>query len=108
MPALALVALIRFVDRLARAVGATFNLLRDKDVRRALPWSYLRRLPRQNVWVAILTLSLAVSIAASVLGLIVPGQTAGQNSAAVAFAAALIGLLSSFARQLYRHRRIRS
>ena len=83
------------VFRVARALASTFSLLFNIKLLRALPWPYLKRLPRANKWVGILVLTLAISLALSLLALAAPGQ-AGSAIGTTAFTVALLGITSSW------------
>ena len=83
------------VFRVARALASTFSLLFNIKLLRALPWPYLQRLPRTNKWIGILVLTLAISLALSLLALAAPGQ-AGSAIGTTAFTVALLGITSSW------------
>jgi len=82
------------------------GLLTSLDVMRALPWAYIRRLPRSNAWIGILTATVTLSLPLALLGIALRGE-AGFDVAGFAFLLSLIGLLSSGARSLAQRRRIR-
>src|SRR4029077_9817404 len=69
MPLLIVLA-IRISIRVKLALEATFNLLRDAEVRRALPWRYIKTLPRRNGWIAIVTASLMIAVVAVLVALV--------------------------------------
>ena len=81
--------------RLARAFRSTFSLLTNVKLMRALPWSYIQRLPRKNKWIGILFLTLCISSALSLVALAVP-ESAGSALSTTAFTVALLGITSSW------------
>jgi hypothetical protein len=89
------------IRRLFHAFSTTFRLLRDVDVLRRLPWSYLRRLPVRNPWIGILTLTLPLTLLASLAALATRGTT-GTGLANLAWTAALVGIASSWVRWVAR------
>lgn len=79
------------VVRLFRAIAETVVLLANVKVLRALPWPYLRRLPRQNGLIALTAACLVLSVLGLLVGLVVPGALpvgalAGVLSIAVSIA----------------------
>lgn len=106
MPALLILA-VRISIRVKMAFQATFALARDRQVRAALPWRYIRRLPRQNAWVGIITASLAVSCAAIVVALAAPVHSVGLAFGVVAVVTSWLGVNSSWIRTKHRNRQIR-
>ena len=106
MPVLIILA-IRIAGRIKRALEATFNLLTDKEVRRALPWRYIKTLPRRNGWIAVVTISLALTVTALIVALVSPSQTVGSDAAVVALFGSWLGCNSAWVRTKYRHRKIR-
>ena len=85
------------------ALRSTFSLLSNRDVIRALPWPYIHRLPRRNVWVGILTLTVGLSLPLALLALALPGA-AGVGAAGFASLVALVGLASSGVRAIAANR----
>jgi hypothetical protein len=79
-----------------RALRATLSLLSNLDVMRALPWPYIRRLPRRNRWIGFIAVTLCLSLVLVVLSAI-PGQPA---LAGIAFFISLLGILSAGVHQL--------
>ncbi len=92
--------------RVFRALRTTFGLLANVKVMRALPWTYIRRLPFRNAWIGIITVTLVVSLACGLAALAAPGP-AGAALAELAWLAALGGLASSWIRALVQRRRLR-
>jgi hypothetical protein len=89
--------------RIWRALRSTFNLLTNREVMRALPWPYIRRLPRRNAWIGILTATVALSLPLALLGIALPGE-AGVGFAGMSVLVALAGLASSGVRAVARNR----
>lgn len=89
------------IRRIIRAFSASFRLLRDVEVLRRLPWRYLRKLPLHNLWIGILTVTLPLTLVASLAALSV-GSSAGDGLANLAWLAALVGVLSSWLRWMVR------
>lgn len=83
---LALVIVVRLGIRVVRAVAATVRLARDRDTLRALPWPYVRALPRRNAWIGLATACLVLSVLALAAAAVV------RQAAAVAFGIALLGV----------------
>jgi asparagine N-glycosylation enzyme membrane subunit Stt3 len=81
--------------RMYRAFSATFRLLTNIEVMRALPWSYIRRLPRRNAWIGTLTVTLCLSLVLTVLGLAITGENGG-GFASLGLVIGLVGLVSSW------------
>ena len=106
MPLLIVLA-IRISIRVKLALEATFNLLRDAEVRRALPWRYIKTLPRRNAWIAIVTASLTITVVAVLVAFVSPSQTVGSDSAFIAVFVSWLGVNSSWVRTKYRNRKIR-
>jgi branched-subunit amino acid transport protein AzlD len=65
--------LIWAVLRLVRAIGETVALLTNLKVMRALPWHYIRALPRENKLIGFTTASLTLSVLGLLVGLVAPG-----------------------------------
>ena len=103
MPIAAIWGLWLILRRMWRALRATFGLLANREVMRALPWAYIRKLPRRNAWIGILTATLALSLPLSLAGLAAPGET-GMSLAGLAFLVALVGLASAGVRGIARNR----
>jgi hypothetical protein len=82
-----------------RALAAVSQLTSDRHSVRSLPWSYMRSLPRRNRLLGLAAVALAVSLAATLVGAVVP-QPASQACTTLAMVAAGIGILSSLARLL--------
>ena len=97
---------ILFLVRTFRAFAATFRLLVDVRLLRAMPWGYIRRLPFHHVWIGAITVTLTVSLLAALVALAVPGD-AGGGLSVVAWWTALAGLASSWVRALVQRRRLR-
>jgi hypothetical protein len=89
------------VIRIVRAFAATFRLLLDFRILRALPWPYIRTLPRRNRWIGFAAATLAVSLTASLVGAVLP-QPASQVCTTLGIGTAAVGVLSSWARLLNR------
>jgi len=83
--------------RLARAMYATGRLLVDWKLMRAMPWGYIRALPRRDPWIGIATVALAVALVAIPVALVLPGS-AGIAAYEVGIFTALAGLVSSWIR----------
>ena len=92
--------------RTFRAFVATFRLLTNVEVMRALPWAYIRRLPFRNWWIGIIATTLAVSLGCALLAVLIPGTTGGALAQAAWFAS-LSGIASSWIRALVQRRRLR-
>ena len=95
------------VGRLVRAAWSTCSLLFNPSVVRALPWPYVKQLPRANKWIGVVTVTLAVSTFLSLVALAAPSPVAHPLVVA-ALLAALAGLSSSWCRSLVERRRRRA
>jgi hypothetical protein len=92
---------VLIIRRIFHAFATTFRLLGDLDVLRRLPWHYLRQLPLRNLWIGILTVTLPLTLLASITALVIGGDS-GASLAHLAWTAALIGVLSSWLRWVVR------
>jgi hypothetical protein len=93
--------------RIVAALFATFSLLVNVRVMRALPWGYIGTLPRRNLFTGIATASLAVGVATVIATAGLPRDEA-HATYVVGMAALVIGIASSGVRwviQWYRLRR---
>lgn len=84
--------LVVLAVRLTRGVASTITLLLDRRVMRALPWPYIRGLPRRNPWIALSSICLAVCVLSLLAALAIPA------AAEVTIVSAATGLLASVPR----------
>ena len=102
------VPLIVFVIiRIYRAMAATFNLLTDVALLRTLPWRHIVRLPLRHGWIAVASVSLALTLVGAVLGLVLPQEASSETALGIGWVAASIGLVSSWVRALVMWLRLR-
>lgn len=92
---------VAFFYRLGLAFVALYHLLSDAKLLRALPWHYIVRLPRANIWVAIATASLVVGVVGMVGAALLPGPY-DRDVWGLAFVAVVVGILSSWTRVVAR------
>jgi hypothetical protein len=92
--------------RLYRAFKATFDLLSDREVMRALPWPYLKRLPRQNALIGLTFCSLVGTFLAFLVTAAAPHDVS-EFAAEIGIGIALIGLGASWARAIYHWQKLR-
>ena len=95
------------IIRVYRALAATFNLLSDWTLLRALPWRYITKLPLRHGWIAIAGWSLLVTVVCTVLVVIRPGKDASNLAGGLGCTAATLGLASSWIRAALTWRRLR-
>lgn len=93
MPLIAVV-----VVRLYRALRATFSLLTDWKLLRAMPWRYIRRLPFKNPWIGLATLSLIVTIAMMIGVAVAPEAEVRGTLYSIGLVAVIAGIVSSWVR----------
>ena len=93
--------------RVYRALAATFNLLTDLALLRALPWRYIARLPLRHGWIAVAAGSLLVTLVGTVLALSLPGQAASETALGIGWVGASVGLVSSWVRAIMMWIRLR-
>jgi len=91
------------VIRLARAMYATARLLLDWKLMRAMPWGYIRTLPRRDPWIGIATVTLGGALLMVPTAIVLPG-TAGVAAYEVGVFIAFVGLASSWIRYLFFRR----
>jgi hypothetical protein len=103
----AIILFIRIARRVLRALVATGTLFLDGQARRAFPWRYVRRLPRESFAVAVLLLTLTGSLLTALAAFVVPDQQAGTKLAGTSITIAAVGILSGGLRQLRLWWRIR-
>jgi hypothetical protein len=92
--------------RIAHALVATFGLLFNVRVMRALPWSYIRTLPRTSIFTGIATVALGVGLIA-VLAVAVLGASTSLPAYVVGMSALMIGIGSSWVRGAIQWHRLR-
>ncbi len=92
-------ALLLNARRIWRALAATIRLLTNIEVMRAMPWTYIRRLPRTNVRIGMITATLSVSLVLSLLALAISGPM-GSELAVLAVFVAIFGAVIPSARGL--------
>ena len=85
--------------RIVRAMNATVRLLFDWKLMRAMPWSYIRTLPRRDPWIGIATLTLAVAVVTIPIALVLP-RAAAEPVYLVGITFAGCGVVSSWIRHL--------
>jgi len=93
--------------RIGAALMATFGLLFNVPVMRALPWGYIGTLPRKSAFTGIATASLLLGLLA-ILSVAALPATGAHGAYVVGMAALIIGIGSSWIRwviQWYRLRR---
>ena len=91
------------IVRLARAMYATGRLLVDWKLMRAMPWGYIRALPRRDPWIGIVTIALGVALFAIPVALVLPGS-AGVAAYEIGIFTGLAGLASSWIRYFFFRR----
>jgi hypothetical protein len=84
------------IGRIVRAFIATIRLVAGFRVLRTLPWVHIRRLPLQHVWIGLITASLFVTVACTILVLALSSGAA----AGIGMIVALAGLATSWMRGL--------
>jgi hypothetical protein len=87
------------IIRIYRAVVSTVRLVTDTETMRSLPWPHIRRLPREDRWIAFACFCLGVSTSALLVGVVVRGVFQ------LATFVAAVGLVASWLRPLVRRRR---
>jgi hypothetical protein len=92
--------------RIGQALLATFGLLFNVRVMRALPWSYIRTLPRTSAFTGIATASLAVGLGALLPVAVLAPDTA-QPAYVIGMSALVVGIGSSWVRWVLQWHRLR-
>lgn len=93
---------IWLVLRVARALSATLRLLTNPRVLRGLPWPYIRRLPRRDRWVGLLTITVPLTALGAVVVAVAPSAGIRPVVGTVGFIAGAVGVVSSGIRSLAR------
>jgi hypothetical protein len=93
---------IWIVIRIARALHATGRLLASPRTLRALPWGYIRGLPRHDRWIGVLCVTIPVTLLGVLVVLIAPEHAVRTVAWSVAGGFALLGVASSWLRLLAR------
>ena len=98
---------ILVVIRIVRALVATARLLTDWELLRAMPWSYIRRLPIRRPWIGVATVCLVLALVGAIVTVAAPDPAVRWQAYSLGLLAALIGIFSSWARFLVRWARLR-
>lgn len=95
------------VVRIVRAFVATARLLTDWQLLRSMPWWYIRRLPFRRPWIGVATVCLTLALVGAVVTVVAPDHDVRWQAYSRGLDAALIGIVSSWARFLIRWARVR-
>jgi hypothetical protein len=87
------------IVRIPRAFHATLSLLTNRRIMKALPWAYIRRLPRHHLPIGLATATLATG-AMCLLGAAALPHDAAAAAYQIGFAALAAGIAASWIRAL--------